>query len=509
MPTQSKVTEIQGEAAMTFQTKILRRSGRSAAAVLAVAATVAMSGCEGVLDVVLPGNVTSEGVFDPAQATILVNSAASAIECAYSDFVATNAAGNEDVLTRDTGWWGGSHEFASTTGTGGTCNASNTGFAWWNPMHAGRFLAQEAYRHLTEVWSPEEIGGNPEQLRAESAIWAGVSYGLFGEHFCEMAFDAGELMSADETLAEAENWLSSALGHIGTSGDFAIAGGTSTSALQTAHLLRSRIRLARGNTAGALSDAQVINQGFMAWITRDDGGTRQRWNKVYNGHNEEQINTVIGAVDWWSGSGTPNPATGEPWPDVIPFTGYRELGILPDGRAVTDAGNAITTGQAGAVADSRVQVSDEGRVFNEHPVWRQQKYGGLGADIPLANWEEAWLIIAKIQGGQEAVNRVNDIRSHHGLPLVTYVDPADEVQVRNMVLEEERRSLFLEGRWWSTKIQERLWFPRGQGQVQPPTVYGYLGGVRMVMPANEFELNPNFDDSVRATLCDPLERPLI
>lgn len=493
---------------MKAETKGTRgQSGRWTAGVMGLA--LLLGGCEGLLDVDLPGNVTQDGVFNPTQATILVNSAASAIECGYSDFVGTNAAGNEDVLTRDTGWWGGSMEFATTTGVGAICNSSNVAFAWWNPMHAGRWLAEEAYRHLDEVWSPDQVAGNRDRLLAESAIWAGVAYGLFGEHFCEMAFDNGPIMSADETLAEAEQWFTRALGHIQSAGDFAIAGGTTASALQTAHVLRSRIRMARGNTSGAVSDAQAVTLGTMAWITRDAGGTRQRWNKVFNGHNQEQITTVIGAVDWWSGSGTPNPATGEPWPAIIPHTGYRDLAILPDGRAVKENGVAVTLDDAGAVADSRVPVRNEGRVFQEHPVYRQQKYIGLDADIPLANWEEAWLIVAKVQGGQEAVSRVNEVRVHHGLPLVTYVDPSNAEQVRRMVLEEERRSLFLEGRWWSTKIQERLWFPRGQGQVQPPTSFGYLAGVRMAMPQNEFELNPNFDDSVRGTLCDPLERPML
>ncbi len=466
-----------------------------------------LGACDGILEVDLPGSVTESGVYDPAQAAVLVNSAASAVECAYSEFVATQAAGAEDVFTRDTGWWGGVNEYSSATGTGAVCNSANTAFAWWNPLHAGRFLAEEAYRHLSDVWDPAQVSGNRDRLLAESAIYAGVAYNLFGEHFCEMAFDAGPLLTADQTLAAAEEWLNRAIAHIGAGGDFAIPGGVTTSALQTAYLLRARVRFSRGNNDGAVADAEQVTQGHMAWITREAGGTRQRWNKVYNGHNEEQINTVIGAVDWWPGG--VNPATGTPWPDVIPFTGYRSLGILPDGRAVTLAGHAITTGSGGAIADTRVDVRDEGRVFNEHPVWRQQKYPNLAADIPLANWEEAWLIIAKVRGGQEAVSRVNDIRNAHGLPTVTYIDAGNATEVRNMVLEEERRSLFLEGRWWSTKLQERLWFPRGVGQTPPPTIYGYLGGVRLIMPAGEWELNPNFDESSRGTGCHPLERPLI
>jgi len=509
MKTQPGNRRIRGRAALRFGRKTGGGlGGRVGSTALAIFVVGTLGACEGILDVDLPGSVTVSGVFDPSQAVILVNSAASAVECAYSDFIATNAGGNEDVFTRDTGWWGGSHEFATTTGTGGTCNSSNVAFAWWNPMHAGRYLAEEAYRHLTSVWAPAQVAGNLDRLSAESAIYAGLAYGLFGEHFCEMAFDAGPLQTADQTLAKAEEWYTRALSHIETSGDFAIPSGVTASARQTAHLLRARVRLARGNGSGAVSDALQVTQGHMAWITRDAGGTRQRWNKVFNGHNQEQINTVLGAVDWWVG-GT-NPATGQPWPAVIPFTGYRSLGVLPDGRAVTTTGNAITTAaNPGAVPDPRVPVVNENRVFQEHPVWRQRKYPGLGSNIPMANWEEAWLIIAKVQGGQDAVNRVNQIRSAHGLPQVSYIDPGNAQEVRNMILEEERRSLFLEGRWWSTKIQERLWFPRGAGAVQPPTAFGYLGGVRMIMPAAEFELNQNFDETARATGCDPLERPII
>jgi hypothetical protein len=492
------VTAINREADMSCKaTRFRRPRGRFNLGVGLVLGVGVLVGCDGILDVSLPGNVTEDAVFSPGQATILVNSAVSIIECAYSDFVASNAAGNEDVMLRDTGWWGGAHEYAVSTGTGATCNSANTGFAWWNPMQAGRWLAEEAHRHLADVWNPDQIVGNRRLLMAESALFAGVAYGLFGEHFCEVSFDGGPLLTADETLAKAEEWLTTAIGHIGTA-DFAIPGGTATSARQTAHLVRSRVRLARGDRPGALADAREVSPGFRAMVTRDAGGVRQRWNKVFNSHNEEQINTVAGPVDWWTGTG---------WPPVIPFTGYRNLAVLPDGRAVTATGNAITTAAAGAVPDVRVRVRDEGRRFNEHPVWRQQKYPSLAAPIPLANWEEAWLIRAKIEGGQTAIDLVNDIRRHHGLPIVTYLNPADADQVRNMVIEEERRSLFLEGRFWSTKIQEGLWFPRGVGRTQPPTSFGYLGGVRMVMPQDEFDLNPNFDLSRRGTGCAPNQAP--
>jgi len=481
---------------------VARRVARRLSLVFALAA---LGACDSILEVDLPGQVTEDALYTPGQAPILVNSVASLFECGYSDFVASDGAGYEDAMTRDTGWWGGRHEFDPEPPTG-ECNTQDTGVGWWTPLQAARLVGEETYRRISSEWDVSEIPGDPEKLMAELAIYNGATYGLFGEHFCEMSFEGGPLMSPDAVLAEAEQWLTDGLGHISAAGgDFALPAGVTSSARQLALLLRARVRWARGDATGAAADAGMINQGFVAYVTRDAGGERTRWNKVYNSHNQEQINTVIGAVTWWSGP--PNPATGVSWPDTIPFTGYRDLGILADGRAVNDNGVPITTADAGASADPRVPVVDEGRVFNEHPVWRQEKYPALDSNIPLAKWEEAWIIQAKIDGGQTAVDRVNDIRAAYGLPAAAYVNAADANQVRNLVLEDERRTLFLEGRWWSTKIQERLWFPRGVGNVQPPTTFGYLGGVRMVMPENEFRLNDNFSLDDRATLCDPLERP--
>lgn len=58
----------------------------------------------------------------------------------------------------------------------------------------------------------------------------------FGEHLCEVTFtdtpsEPGELQSPNEVLAIAENWATTALGHIQTHiTDFVAAGGTDTDA---------------------------------------------------------------------------------------------------------------------------------------------------------------------------------------------------------------------------------------------------------------------------------------
>ena len=65
-----------------------------------------------------------------------------------------------------------------------------------------------------------------------------------------------------------------------------------------------------------------------------------------------------------------------------------------------------------------------------------------------------WLIRAEIEGGQRAIDLVNELRAADGLPLVTYADPGDAKEIRYMIIEERRRALHLEARFFMTKAQE-------------------------------------------------------
>src|SRR5690606_22602455 len=156
---------------------------------------------------------------------------------------------------------------------------------------------------------------------------------------------------------------------------------------------------------------------------------------------------------------------------------------------------------ATAVPDTRVPVVFTGSVggARQYPIAISEKYKGEEDDIPLAKWQEAWLIIAQAQGGQEAIDRVSAIRAAAGLPTVSYLAAGDAAGIEDMIIEEIRREHFLEGRFWPAKIRYDLWFPRGVGQDnwgQP-----YSTAVRLVMPNNEFTLNPNLEESMRGSMC--------
>ena len=154
---------------------------------------------------------------------------------------------------------------------------------------------------------------------------------------------------------------------------------------------------------------------------------------------------------------------------------------------------------------------------NNYPRWEQRKYTSQEDDYALAKWEEAWLIEAQVAGGQTAIDLVNEIRAHpsHNLPqisgaylteLTDGVNDAQDIQV--MLIEEVRRTFFLEGgRWWSHKLRYNLWFPRTEDQDQ--WNFTYQGGVRMVFPNGEFDLNPNLVEDDQGSLCPAGQEPIV
>ena len=493
-----------------------------------------LAGCDEILDVELPGQITSEETFAPDQAEVLVLSAIGDIECAMSDYVAMNGAGNADAFHRTIGWLGGSMEYEPDPDTG-TCSTGENDYAWFTGLHEGRWVAEQTYQRLDEEWTVEQVP-NRDQLMAIAAIYIGHTMGFFGEYLCEVAVNAGPLLSWDEALEGntqkgsigAEGWYTAALGHISDAGgDFPIQPGVTSSAQQLAYLLRARSKLARQDYAGAAADAQMVSQGFVANITREAGGERKRWNRVYSNHNLTGYSTLVGEIthDFWQADDVTNPVTGQPYPDPIPYTGYWDLGILPDGRAVSDNGYPITTAdEPTAQADSRVPAINTGNTedVRGYPIWRQRKYTSEADDIALAKWEEAWLIRAEAAArgatAEDPIALVNEIRQEHGLNEIDGVsyNPTTENELLAMIIEENRRVHFLEGRFWSTKLRFLLepakaealsfpWFPRNQGRA---VQHNFQGGVRMVLPPSEYEINENFSQSDVGTFCPDFQTPV-
>lgn len=68
--------------------------------------------------------------------------------------------------------------------------------------------------------------------------------------------------------------------------------------------------------------------------------------------------------------------------------------------------------------------------------------GVRNTPIPITTWRQAHLIIAEAEGGQEAVNRIDSLRTFWELPL--YAGGTD-AEIQQQVIVERSRELFLEG----------------------------------------------------------------
>jgi hypothetical protein len=300
-----------------------RRTGIALALALSLGA---LAGCDSLLEVDLPAQLGDDAVNDPAGATTLVNTVVGHFESGWNWKVA-----------RSFGLEAGCEELLQSPGVFDFCTFPATvDGELYNPMSISRSFAYQLHEKLVDEWSVQDV---PQRARylAISSIYAGANLEVMAEHLCEITIDAGEMMTPMEAYAEAEQWLTQAIGEIGavSGGDFAMPFGAS-SAKAVAHGLRARVRWAMGDDAGALSDAAQVPQGFMAYATREPG---VRFNIIANHTQTTGFVMLYGMVDWWVG--LPNPATGQEWTTPVPFTGYHYLGITPDGRAVTDEGYPI------------------------------------------------------------------------------------------------------------------------------------------------------------------------
>jgi hypothetical protein len=481
-----------------------------------------MAGCDDLLEVELVDAVTEEDLEGSSTAAVLVNSVMANVECGYSSF-AIDAAGFEDNFQRASGVAGVYSEYRDTPG-GGECDTDAYSTEWIDAFLTARGQGYDTYDNLS-AWTDAEVG-NRQRLMATVALYEAVTLEIAGEFLCEFAVDGGPLLTPGQTLDLAEGWVDTALARINDAGgDFPInvlQGSITTSAEQMAYGLRARIRYANGDMAGAATDAAMVSDGYMAWVLREDGEVRRNMVSSMQGggggvqaagflQGPIKLKTASDAYGITSLGSHPN---GTPWPNPVPFTGYIDLAIDAEGRAVDDSGYPLTLATAGTTADTRVEHAIGNTAGGQDNII--QKYDDLSDDIPLVNWRELRLIQAEAEGpGTAGVDYVNEIRTADGLTLIqgayrTLVE-GNADRFDDMLIEERRRSLWLEGRFWSTKIQknEKLWFPRRVGEWQNASAsYSLNGGVRLLMPEDEYQINSNMSLADRGTGCAEAQAPV-
>lgn len=218
---------------------------------------------------------------------------------------------------------------------------------------------------------------------------------------------------------------------------------------QLALVGRARVRLNLGDDAGALADAQQVDPDF-------------EFSANYSTASFEQRNRIHFRT-WDFGNWSVGPA-------------FRRL-------TVDDTGTP----------DPRVRLELNPRPAFEpsQDLYAPLKASNASAPIRIASGEEARYIIAEIEGGEVAVNIINDIRARHGIEVQWTPSGSVPNEIRDKVIDERKRTLFLEG---TRQGDLRRYLDRyGLDLFPTSTPQGFPMGDQVCIPLPEVERNNNPD----------------
>ncbi|MBI4540889.1 MAG: RagB/SusD family nutrient uptake outer membrane protein [Gemmatimonadetes bacterium] len=417
-----------------------RRSELGGRARLSPGVALLLSGvtaCSSLLDVEAPSRIEAETLEQASNAALLVASAISDFECAFSDYiVAAGLVGDElqDSQLASALWPYDQRQWRAESGG---AYASNTcpSLGMYTPLSTSRWQGDNALKWL-DTWTDAEVTSRT-QLIAQAAAFAGYSHVLMGEAMCSAAFDLGPELTRPQIWQRAEERFTRAIQVADGLGDKDIG--------NMARVGRARARLNLGKKTEAAADAAVVPESYVK-------------NATYSGTAPRRENTV------W----TRNIRTGS-------------ATIEDDFRGLTDLG----------VVDPRVRVTAAGisRADNITPLWQQSKYASVSASIPIATGDEAQLIVAEAQGGQAAVAIINRFHARAGIPPFA---SADAKAIQDHVILERSRELFLESHHLGDKIRYNLPFTPAAGTPYPPKAGGFYGTMTCFpLPDVERLYNPN------------------
>lgn len=411
----------------------LRRRLRVSASIALVVSSSGLAACKGILSVDLPTRVSAGVLDDPSFAPTMVLGAVADFECAYTNY--SGATGLlTDELIESTGfiaWFSWDlRRIPSSNSSLGSNTCTGAGYGVYTPLQTARFSAADAYKRIKGF--PDAAVPNKTSLLATAAAYEGYALTLLGEGFCQMAIDGGPLITPAQTLALAEARFTDAIQLATTA--------SNSSILNFATLGRARVRLDLGNKTGADADAKLIPQGFVLNATFDAAAERHR-NRVY----VDNFVNLYTSVD-------------------------------PRFRNLT----------FGGVADPRVPTKNAGRLGNDGvtPLWQQLRYTNETSPMPIANWNEAQLIIAEAEGGQAAVDAINRLHTAAGIPAFS---SSDNAAIMAQVYEERRRELFLTGHRLGDMLRLNIPFDTGNDAKGQPF------GTTTCLPLPDVETlnNPN------------------
>ena len=418
--------------------RVRARRGVRALAVLWLLSTVA---CGDTVDRLLsaetPSRLPEAGFLVPENAQLIVNSAVADFECAWGAYVVTSGMASGELFDASqtaTRWNYDRRNVASVDAHYSTFNCQNIGI--YTPASTARYTTDQAVKQLDE-WTDEQVP-NRQRLLARAAVYAGYSYIVLAEGFCEAAVDLGPKLTSANLLDSAEARFTRAIAAATAPADSLL--------LRAAYVGRARARIGKGDAAGAAADVSVQHvPTTFTLLTTADNNSGRRNNRVYAQNNASTSGVTVAPA-------------------------YRNLTV-------------------GGVPDTRVSLTNANRKAGDqvNDLWTQNKYTSLTAGIPFSSGVEARLIQAEALGAAQGVPILNALRQFRGLPTLS---AAEQASFAATLWEERRRELFLQGTRWFDVRRGNLALVPATGAAYPKA--GTYGDQRCwPLPDVEVAANPN------------------
>jgi len=423
--------------------------------IIASVAAVLLGACDvnKALQVESPSRIPAGPLETPGNASLLVNGAISDFECAFGAYVVVGGLMGEeleDYTQTASRWPYDRRDVQSNQATYAKDNCETPGL--YTPLQTARVSANNV-RRLLEGWTDAEVtGANRQLLIATAAAYEAWSTLLLGEAFCSTVlttvsagvFDYQPEITRDAALKAAEDRFTQAI-TVAQS-----VGPTGTTILNMALVGRARARQDQGNLTGARADAALVPPTFV-FNASASAISGRRNNRVYSESNSLGVSSSVGAR-------------------------YRTLN------------------------DPRVPVQNLNRpnAFGVQ-AWAQLKYTTAASPIPMATGDEAQLIIAEADAASNSANAIAIINAFRAKGNQgAYTGPTDATSLKNEIIDQRRRALFLTGTHLGDIVRYKLTLTPAIGTTYPAGgTYGSQtcsssdARIGLPLPDVERQNNPN------------------
>jgi hypothetical protein len=246
---------------------------RRATGILAAFGLLGVLGaCDSLLSVENPGAISGESLNDPTVVPLLVNSVVGDFQAMYTDLAYYGAVFSDEAVT--------GHNFETIQQidlrimdpANGTLTTSI-----FQPLHAARFSADSASSRLRKL-----LPSATQDVRlARTLAYAGYTYTLLGEYFCESPVNGSAAKSSQELLRTGIQRFEEAI-QVATAAKAAGAKAPADSILNLARVGGARAALQLGDKAKAIQLASQVPAGFVMWVAHSDNSARQY--NPFHGH---------------------------------------------------------------------------------------------------------------------------------------------------------------------------------------------------------------------------------